>query len=637
MNLNSKTAKIIYTILIVITVFFIGRQFGGAEKPIVEQVHTESETAAPTIWTCSMHPQVKLPEPGQCPICFMDLIPLVQHEDSDNPLELKLSPAAAELAEIEVSPVVRKEVETVISLSGKVEYDETLISRIAAWIPGRLERLFVDYTGIHVEKGDHLVELYSPELITAQEELIQAYHQYQNNSDDARLRHETIEKTLNAARDKFRLLGLTDKQIFEIENRDTPTDHVTIYSPASGYVIHKNAVEGMYVSTGTPIYTIADLSRVWVVLDAYESQIPMLNFGQEVTFEPEALPGKLFSGRIAYIDPVINEKTRTVNVRLNISNDDGFLKPGMFVRANVESVLDADGRAINHEMAGKWVCPMHPEIIQDHMGTCDVCGMDLVQAEDLGIINTPSTDELPLVVPASAVLKTGKRAVVYVRKSATDGPVFEGREVVLSSRADDYYIIKSGLTEGEEVVTKGSFKIDSAMQISAKSSMMNPEGGATPTSHHHESGTMNMKHGTTANALNISSDLAESVMTAYLNMQSALSEDDFDAAYSAMMEIHRQTMGVKGAESIMQPTMNPVSDLSTLRKSFKKISDIMRSAAEQGLISTPVNEAYCPMAFDFQGAYWIQTGKTINNPYFGSKMRRCGEIRRQWNHNETNK
>lgn len=201
----------------------------------------------------------------------------------------------------------------------------------------------------------------------------------------------------------------------------------------------------------------------------------------------EALPGEIFIGRIAFIEPVLNEKTRTVKVRVNMPNPDGKLKPGMFVRAVVTSNLDVHGHAINPDLAGKWICRMHPEVVRDQAGQCDVCGMDLVKAEEMGIVNVSDAHGKNLLVPASAVLLTGKRAIVYVKVTSTEEPVFEGREVVLGPRAGDEYVVLKGLHEGEEVVVKGNFKIDSAMQISAKPSMMSPEGGAAPK-HDHGSG-----------------------------------------------------------------------------------------------------------------------------------------------------
>ncbi|NQU67114.1 MAG: efflux RND transporter periplasmic adaptor subunit [Candidatus Marinimicrobia bacterium] len=644
MKITSKKTKLILSIVGAIFIFVIGWKMGNDPVTAPAAVEAATESTAPTIWTCAMHPQIKLPSAGQCPICFMDLIPLEAHDTDVVPRQLKLSESAVELAKISTTKVLRQVVENPVLLSGKVEYDETLVSRITAWIPGRLERLYVDYTGIRVNKGDHMVELYSPELITAQEELIQAYKQVNLGGNQNQSKNETVMKTLDAARKKFLLLGLTEDQIRTIEKQDSPTNHVIIYSPVSGIVIHKNAFEGMYVTTGTPIYTIADLSRVWVVLDAYESQVPFLRFGQEVTFSAESIPGKTFTGAIAYIDPVLDEKSRTVKVRLNVANDDGLLKPGAFIRGTVHSTLDSDGNAINPDMADKWVGPMHPEIVKDKPGKCDICGMDLVPAKDLGIVNMPKSDKLPLVVPASAVLKTGKRAVVYVKVPGTDSPVFEGREVAVSSRAGDYYIIMSGLAEGEEVVTNGNFKIDSALQISAKPSMMAPEGGMSGTGHDH-SGMSAKSPGAKPKPesinkdyhLNLTPALSEKVFAAYIKLQSTLAKDDYDKSYSALMEIHKLTMGVKGAEEIMKPTMKSADNIDALRGVFEELSQVMRFAAKTGLFSAPVNEAFCPMAFDFKGAYWLQTGKEINNPYFGSKMLRCGEIRRQWNSPAENK
>ncbi|UCH11106.1 MAG: efflux RND transporter periplasmic adaptor subunit, partial [Fidelibacterota bacterium] len=426
---------------------------------------TDTATGEVQWWTCSMHPQIRLPEPGQCPICFMDLIPQEVPTGDLDIRELRMSPEAVAIAGIQTTKVHRAVAKREVRLSGKVEYDESQLGNITAWVPGRLERLYVDYTGITVKQGDHMVELYSPELYAAQEELIQALKRVPEG--EQALGRASALATVKAVREKLRLLGLTASQIGAIEKRGTPSDRMLITSPTAGVVVHKNAMEGMYVQTGTKIYTIADLSRVWVVMDAYESDLPWLHYGQEVDFTVEALPGNQFQGRVAFIDPVLDADTRTVKVRLSMSNPDGRLKPGMFVRAVVHSVMDSKGQAINPALAGKWVSPMHPEIVKDGPGKCDVCGMDLVRAEELGIVHVPSDDELPLVVPAEAVLLTGKRAVVYVKKPGTGEPVFEGREVILGARAGNTYIVLEGLKEGEQVVVNGNFKIDSAMQIAA--------------------------------------------------------------------------------------------------------------------------------------------------------------------------
>jgi len=310
-------------------------------------------------------------------------------------------------------------------------------------------------------------------LFSAQAELLQAVKAAQNiKPDSSELVGKSITETLEAAREKLRLLGLKQEQIKQIEKTGKPVDHLTIYAPIGGVVIEKNAAEGMYVETGTKIYTIADLSQLWVKLDAYESDMMWIRYGQEVEFTTEAYPGEVFKGRISFIDPVLNAKTRTVKLRVNVENPDGKLKPEMFVRAVVNSKIAEGGRVMDEEMAGKWICPMHLDIVKDTAGTCDICGMDLVTAESLGYVKA-ATGRAPLVVPASAVLITGKRAVVYVQIPDTKKPTYQGCKIVLGPRAGDYYIVESGLNVGEIVVTNGNFKIDSEMQLRAKPSMMN--------------------------------------------------------------------------------------------------------------------------------------------------------------------
>jgi len=458
----------------------------GAEATAAHEAHVPSE---PTIWTCAMHPQIRRPKPGRCPICGMKLVPVetgVPEEVGATP-RLAVSQEAARLMEIETAPVERRFVTAEVRMVGKVEYDETRLAYITAWVPGRLDRLFVNYTGVPVKKGDHLVSLYSPELLSAQEELIQALRAVRDLAkSDVGILRETAAATILATREKLRLLGLTAEQVAEIESRGAAADHVTIYAPAGGIVVEKNALEGMYVDTGTRIYTIADLSEVWVKLDAYESDLSWLRYGQKVAFTSVAYPGETFAGTIAFIDPVLDEKTRTVKVRVNAANPDGKLKPGMFVTAMVRSDIATGGRVMAPELAGKWICPMHPDVVKNQAGTCDICGMPLVTTESLGYVAAaPADADKPLVIPATAPLVTGTRAVVYVQVPGAEKPTFEGRQIVLGPRAGDWYLVREGLAEGERIVTRGNFKIDSALQIQAKPSMMNPEGGAPAPVHEH--------------------------------------------------------------------------------------------------------------------------------------------------------
>ncbi|MBN2133615.1 MAG: efflux RND transporter periplasmic adaptor subunit [Sedimentisphaerales bacterium] len=461
-----------------------------------QHAHDQAEAGKTQKWYCSMHPQIIRDEFGRCPLCDMDLIPMPESlAVGGSARELAVSEAAAKLMEIQTSPAQRKFVSAEVRMVGKVDYDETRVKHITAWVGGRLDRLYVDFTGISVSEGDHLVYLYSPELISAQAELLQAARAARNVADGAsEYLSRSTTNTLEAAREKLRLLGLKADQIDGIEQSGRPLTHLTVYSPMGGVVIEKMANEGMYVKTGTHIYTVADLSQVWVKLDAYESDLPWIRYGQPVEFAAEAYPGEVFKGWVSFIEPTLNAKTRTVKVRVNVPNPEGRLKPEMFVRAVLRSQVAPGGKAMDPNMAGKWMCPMHPSVVKAATGSCDICGMDLVATESLGYVASEPTGEPPLVIPASAPLITGKRAVVYVRKPETEIPTFEGREVILGPRAGAYYLVESGLQEGEEVVTHGSFKIDSALQIQAKPSMMNPEGGAAPAAHQHGTGDAGGAH-----------------------------------------------------------------------------------------------------------------------------------------------
>jgi Cu(I)/Ag(I) efflux system membrane fusion protein len=591
--------------ILVIAAFLLGVVIrgGGSSKRITESsdhIHDEKQVEW---WTCSMHPQIKLQEPGQCPICFMDLIPVETEDSGDIPTELKMSPAAMKLAEISTALVRRGAAEVKIQLSGKVAIDESRLGKITAWVPGRLEKLYVNYTGISVNRGDPLVELYSPDLYVAQAELLQALRYTQEA--ESNLARESARITLEASREKLSQLGLSANQISEIETRGTAVDRINIQSPVSGVVTHKNAIEGLYVAKGTKIYTIADLSQVWVVLDAYESDLLWMKEGQAVSFSVEAIPGRTFSGKVFFVDPILNEKTRTIEVRLNVDNTGKLLKPGMFVRATVQSITKRGKKG-----------------------------------------------ELPLLVPASAVLKTGKRAMVYIRKPDSEEPVFEGREIQLGARAGDEYIVLSGLEEGEKVVVKGNFKIDSAMQIAGKSSMMNPEGGMAVTGHEHhgqsETTESQQKEKDEIQHSEVGPDFLsglEPIYSAYFGAQKALADDDFEAARNSLAYLDKNLENVKAGvldnkkgkawatitHDIRTMTQHARhwSDIQAVRSAFEPISyailNLEKSFGHAG--SETHYEVFCPMAFGGKGAPWLQNHDVVDNPYFGSKMLKCGEVR----------
>jgi Cu(I)/Ag(I) efflux system membrane fusion protein len=633
-RMSSRTRSVVALVVVALMAFVLGGLIlgdGGASDAEHVEHGAESSVSAPTIWTCSMHPQIKLPKPGKCPICFMDLIPLDTGGTEDlGPRQLRLSETAKQLARIQTTPAVRALAESEVRMVGNITYDETKVAYITAWVPGRLDRLYADYTGVPVNKGDHLVYIYSPELLAAQEELIQAHEAISSLSGtSSEVLLSTARATLDAARDKLRLFGLTAPQIDRVENSREVADHLTIYAPIGGIVVHKNALEGMYVKTGTRMYTIADLSKLWVIFEAYESDLPWLRFGQRVEFKSPSFPGERFEATISFIDPLVDPKTRTVRVRTVVDNSGGRLKPDMFVRGVLKSRVNQDGDIVDEHLSGKWISPMHPEIVKDGPGKCDVCGMDLVPASSLGYASgTIEGGETPLLIPASAPLITGKRAVAYVEIPGDEGPLFEGREVVLGPRAGEYYVVKSGIAEGELVVSNGAFKIDSELQIQAKPSMMSPEGGAGVV----ESGDSARK-------------ALAPVYKAYFEVWDALAGDDQDGARktggglsTAVKKVdmsvftgaaHARWMELSKTLSESADGISKAKDIEASRDAFyhlsKAIIDLHGDFGHIGDESFYLS--YCPMARDGDGAYWLQENDELLNPYFGASMLYCGSVK----------
>jgi len=405
-------------------------------------------------------------------------------------------------------------------------------------------------------------------------------------------------------------------------------------------VTRKHAVRGDYVKTGDPIYELADLSHLWVKMDAYESDLPWLRYGQEVHFTTASMPGRTFTGRIAFIDPVLDPQTRTARVRVNVANPDGALKPGVFVRAVVEAEVAAAGRVMVADLADKWICPMHPEEIEDGPGSCDICGMDLVKPSSLGYEVAARDARPPLVIPASAPLITGTRAVVYVRDPAVERPTFHGREVVLGPRAGDVYLVAEGLAEGERVVVNGAFKIDSSMQIQAKPSMMLPEGGGAEDARH---GTGEVPQAALSEVPAAFRQQLAEVYAGYLDLVGALAGDDSAGARQAAKalpeRLGRVDMSLLGHEAHtawMQvlPGLREAlekeartEELKDRRAALPALTEALADAVRRmGLPpGVRVRRLHCPMAFDNQGADWLQSEVEVRNPYFGAAMLRCGD------------
>jgi membrane fusion protein, copper/silver efflux system len=405
-----------YSLLLLLGIV-IGWLFFHSARKTYKKPDQRTEVAKNTIWTCSMHPQIRMPEPGKCPICGMDLIPLAQTVASSiDPSAIHLTKEAAQLASVLTSVVTRQKPVKEIRLYGKIQADERLLQSQVAHVPGRIDRLAVNFTGESVVKGQVLAQIYSPELINAQQELLEAAKTKQ-----------TQPAIYEAAKEKLHQWKVTDNQITTIEESGSVQNTIDVVSNAEGIVTARRVNTGDYVSQGTVLFDIADLSKVWVMFDAYESDLQFLRKGEKISFTLQSLPGINYSGTITFIDPEIDPFTRVAKVRVETGNASGKLKPEMFATGIVSSTLDEYRNVI--------------------------------------------------VIPRSAVLWTGKRSIVYVKQPGLYEPVFKMREIGLGPMLGESYVVTDGLSEGEEIVTRGTFSVDAAAQLEGKPSMMNSTGG----------------------------------------------------------------------------------------------------------------------------------------------------------------
>lgn len=556
--------------------------------------HSE-EIATNQMWTCSMHPQIMQPEPGDCPICGMDLIPAEAGADGLMADQFKMTDNAMALANIQTSIVGQGEIgNNILKLSGKIKANEESNAVQVTYFGGRIEKLYVNSTGERVGAGQRLATIYSPELVTAQQELLTA----------SSLK-ESQPELYKAVRNKLKLWKLSEKQINAIENSGKVQENFPVYATVSGTVTQKMVEEGDYVKQGQPLYKIANLNTVWAEFDAYENQIASLKVGQTIKVTTNAYRNEVFDAKVSFIDPLLNSSTRTVVVRAVLNNKNDLFKPGMFVEGKIEGAQESTSSKIT--------------------------------------------------VPATAVMWTGERSVVYVKTNPNEA-VFEMREVLLGNANGDTYTILEGLENGDEVVTNGTFTVDAAAQLQGKKSMMNTAGGKTMTGHEGHLGmqgnntgdnVVNTDHSEMKERIAVSKKFQnqlKQVFDDYILVKDALVNDDAKSAQQAGKQIiqslknvdmkllsdekaHNHWMTIQKELKSSANAIENSSDIAAQRGHFKHLSAHMISGVQLFGVNQNVYIQFCPMANNNKGAYWISLEEEVRNPYYGEAMLTCGEVK----------
>jgi len=540
-------------------------------------------------WTCSMHPQILSEAPGDCPICGMDLIPAETRAEGLLADQFKLTANAMALANIQTSIVGSGKAEdNEIQLSGKIAENEATNVVQVSYFSGRIETLAIGFIGEEVFKGQLLATMYSPELYAAQQELITALSL-----------KDTQPALYKAVRTKLKLWKLSESQINKIEMSGKIQENFPVYATVSGTVSEKLVAEGAAIKKGQPLFKIANLETVWASFDVYENQINRFKKGQEITITTNAAPNNLYNSKVAFIDPILNTSTRTVTLRAILPNKEGMFKPGMFVEGEIKT------------------------------------------------INSKATEVI--AIPSSAVLWTGKRSVVYLKATINES-VFEIRKITLGNKNGSTYEVLSGLKNGDEIVTNGTFTVDAAAQLQGKKSMMNKKGGIAITGHEGHvamNGSVNKDTKNNSVRLEVSKEFQKQlneVFIKYIALKDAFVKEESNNIISQSEKIgailskvdikllenkEAQTfwMSLEKQLRVAVSSILKTTAIKEQRNHFKQVSASLIEALQVFGVNEKVFVAFCPMADSNKGAYWLSIEKKVINPYFGNKMLTCGEVK----------
>jgi len=541
------------------------------------------------IWSCAMHPQIMRVEAGDCPICGMDLISLETPTDGLSADQFKLTANAMALANIETSIVgFGKNDLNAIKLSGKITENEEANIVQVSYFSGRIETLNISFTGEEVFKGQLLATIYSPELYAAQQELITALSL-----------KSTQPEIYKAVRTKLKLWKLSEIQIKQIETLGKVQQFFPIYATVSGTVSEKLVAQGEVVKKGQPLFKIINLNTVWANFDVYENQINRFKKGQEIAVTTNAYPSKIYKGTVDFIGPILNSNTRTVTLRVVLTNKKGMFKPGMFVEGEIKT------------------------------------------------INSKTTEVI--AIPSSAVLWTGKRSVVYLKTNINES-VFEIREITLGNKNSSTYEVLSGLNTGDEIVTNGTFTVDAAAQLQGKKSMMNKKGGVSMTGHEGHivmNGSVNKVPKNNSVGLDVSKEFQnqlKEVLNEYIALKDAFVKEESNNIISQsekigailskvdikLLENKEAQVFWMSLEKQLRVAVSSILKTTAIkeqRNHFKQVSAYLIEAVQLFGINEKVFVAFCPMADSNKGAYWLSKEEKVINPYFGNAMLTCGEIK----------
>lgn len=550
------------------------------------ELHDHSESTE--TYYCSMHPEVRQTEPGNCPICGMDLI-LDQNTAPDSAqtaLEhtnsLHLSRSVNENLGLQTVQVESGLVNLEIQLPGKIELDPTKSVRMSTYIAGRIDQLLVNFEGAYVEKGEVVATLYSPQMITAQQEFLTLI---ENNPSRVNL--------IESAQTKLERLGFSEEDISKIKQTKRPTINIELRAPASGYVHGLNVLPEQYINQGEALFSINDHRKVWLVLDAYEHQLPYLKTGQEIQWKlfhkvRANSNGAAMRGLIEYIDPQLDPTLFTANVRITLENEDLKLRP-------------------NQLLSGNLVVPYNSSEV--------------------------------MYIPKSAVLWTGERSFVYLVVETDTGSFYELRPIYLGPEIGEIVVVHSGLNKGDLIVSAGTFVIDAASQLKGLDNMAQHSHSDASTvinipAEMGRSTHTNTNRSTSYFKIPQSAEI-DSSLALYLEIKDGLIAGDFNAITGKMNNLSTMikswvpevTEGSSTLELLTQTaqTLAGSTDVTTSRTSFVAFSrlyiDFIKGLDRDDVLFVQ----FCPMANEGKGAYWLSREQEINNPYYGAMMLRCGE------------